>query len=215
MDKKLVEVRLRRAEELRRWWLGGYPDRGVFLPDVTSLEPGTRVLVEVFTDEPIPSAMLLAGEVAWRQPPSAGSDALDAGLPPGVGVRFEPSMHDQALFFEREMLGEAFESRRGLRFPADMVGEVIALDGIFGAEVTDVGPRGLRMRANRPLDLEPGTAVVTSVAHEGRVITLFAHVAWVDRVHRDLGLCLALETSWAREEWRRVLMQTSENVAYA
>jgi len=215
METKLVEVRVRRADELRRWWLGGYPDRGVFLPDVTNLEPGTRVLVEVFTDEPVPSAMLLAGSVAWRQRAPDDPDSLEAVLPPGVGVRFEPSMHEQALFLEREMSGEAYESRRGLRFPADLIGEVIALHDVFGAEVIDVGPRGLRMRATHPVELEQGAAVAVSVAHEGRVVTLFAHVAWIDDDRRELGLCLTLETSFARMAWARVLMQTSDAAAFA
>jgi hypothetical protein len=216
MQTKLIEVRVRHAEELRRWWLGGFPDGGIFLPEVTDLPAGTRVLVEVLMDEPILSSMLLAGTIAWRQPRNDDSfELVDAVLPPGVGVRFEPSMRDQVLFLQREMRGEASESRRGLRFPAHLASEVVSLTGAFDAEVVDVGPRGLRLLANDAIDLEPSSAVGVSVAQDGEVVTLLAHVAWVDPQRSQLGLCLALETTYARMQWASVLMSASEAAAFS
>jgi Tfp pilus assembly protein PilZ len=206
MVAKLVELRVRRMDDLRRWWLSGYPDGGVFLPEVTHLPVGTQVLVEVLTTESIQGSLMLLGTVVWLQP-RCRHEGAERALPTGTGVRFAFSMHEQVRFLQRMWQGEANESRRGVRIPAQFSGEVIAATGVFDAEVRDVSPRGLRMRAKSVGEMEVDAPIAVMIRREEEVASLFANVAWVDPKKGEFGVCLALGTPRAREQWSRVLTQ--------
>ena len=218
-----IELRVRTAEDLRTWWLDGFPDGGLFVPGPSGLPAGSQVDVRIFTELPTTGSTVLSGIVAWRRL-SAGSilsanppESIGQGsrgsheLRPGIGIAFDASMRNRLLFLDRLGRGTAHDGRAGVRYPARLVGELAVRGGerALSIEVDDVGPRGARVLLSGDGFIGAGTPVRLWLAADSSGASSFAalagNVAWVGRgAEGPLGVRLELENKEDRLHWARV-----------
>ncbi len=220
MDASTIEIRFRRAEDLRAWWLDGFEEGGLFVPGTFALSAGTPVLLRIFTELPTPSTTLLTGTVIWRRlPPRLETPGA---LRAGVGIAFDASMRHRVLFLDRLGRGAAHDGRTALRYPTRLASEVGLREGERAqpGEILDVSPHGARVHLIRSgladVVANGGTVklwVAPPVSGEASFSPLAGRVAWLDRSSGDkFGLRLELATKDDRLHWAKVVTRCREAV---
>jgi hypothetical protein len=217
METSTIEIRLRRAEDIRAWWLDGFADGGVFVPGLFALSAGTPVLVRLLTELPVVGSTVLSGMVIWRRLPTRNETA--ATLRPGIGIAFEPSMRSRVIFLDRLGRGAASDSRGGVRYPTLIASEIAVRESERAqpAEVLDVGPRGARILMPRTSFVEAGSAVRVWIAPaqsgESSFAPLSGRVAWLDRSKAEtFGVRLDLANKDDRLHWAKVVTRAREAI---
>jgi hypothetical protein len=222
-DVTAIELRVQHPEDLRNYFLDGLLNGGLFVPGIFALPAGSPVVVHVFHELPTPGSTILTGIIVWRRMMAGAQGAASSTsgtfpLRPGVGVEFDPAMRTRLLFLDRLERGTTRDGRTGVRYPAQLRGE-LSLRGderALEVAVDDVGPRGVRV-------LLPATSVLSSAAAVRLWLTspesgassfaaLAGHVAWVDKAHGDrAGLHLELGSREDRLHWARVFNRCRED----
>lgn len=217
-DVSAIELRVKTAEDLRAWWLDGFPDGGLFVPGPVNLAAGSKIVIRIVIEGMSTTGTVLTGTVAWRRltagsvhaanrPESPGSHALRAG----IGVAFDASMRGRLLFLDRLGRGAAVNARGGYRYPASLVGELAVRGGerAISIRVDDVGPHGARVRLSEEGCVGPTTPVRLWLAADTSGASSFAalagNVAWVGHdAEGPLGIRLELGNKEDRLHWARV-----------